>query len=356
MNINIVEQLNKTTLTIVRSKVYILVFGNTNYIWYTENNYIGEIKMIGQYLITFREVLEAALIVTIIFAYFNRSNRGHLKKYVWQGTILAIIVSSIIAIAVAILYGGLSSADAKLFEGVAAIIAVIVLTTMIIWMSLKGSNLKNEISEKVSQTVEKGTIVGLIAFSFIVVFREGFETVLFLIPFGAIDAAGTIIGAFLGIFSALLISYMIYKIGLKIDLGKFFYLSSVLLILLAAGLLGYGVHEILSYQNAIGADTGWLGVYAFDLGIEKGSLFHHKGAVGSIFAVMFGYSVKMEWGRIIAHSTYLIIFLPLTIIAYRRPEMLDNMRKMILRFIPQKQEIGNIRESEKEIEDQKQVQ
>ena len=147
--------------------------------------------MIGQYLITFREVLEAALITTIIFAYLIRTNKKHLMKYVWQGIVLAIAVSSVIAIAVALFHGGLSSADAKLFEGVAALIAVSVLTIMIIWMSFKGKTLNDEIDQKISQTVEKGTIAGLIVFSFITVFREGFETVLFLIPFGAIDVAGT---------------------------------------------------------------------------------------------------------------------------------------------------------------------
>jgi len=285
--------------------------------------------MFGQYLITFREVLEAALIISIIVAYFIRTRKEQLIRYVWVGVLIAVAVSAIIAVVVGVIYGGLSSESAKLFEGVAALIAVAVLTSMILWMALRAKFLKQEINEKVSQTLKRGTVMGLVGFSFIVVFREGFETVLFLVPFGASDVGGTIVGASLGMITALALSYLIFTIGIKIDLGRFFYLSSILLILLAAGLLGYGIHELISYQAATGAETGWLGTYAFNMGIPDGSVFHHKGAVGSIFAVMVGYSVKMEWGRIIAHLSYLLIFLPLTIIAYRKPEYLDFLRRCI---------------------------
>ncbi len=281
--------------------------------------------MIGQYLITFREVLEAALITAIIIAYFKRTNKDHLIKYVWLGISLALVASVGIAMIISLIYGGLSSADAKLFEGIASIIAVIVLTGMIFWMSMKGNTIKKEIDQKISQRMTNGTIIGLVAFSFIVVFREGFETVLFLIPFGASDTNATIIGASLGLFSALFVSYLIYSVGLKLNIRRYFYFSSILLVLLAAGLLGYGIHELISYQKAIGTDVGWLGIYAFDLGISDGSFLHHKGAIGSIFAVMLGYSVKMEYARIIVHISYLIIFLPLTIITYRAPHYIDRL-------------------------------
>ncbi len=287
--------------------------------------------MIGQYLITFREVLEAALITSIIAAYFLRTNRYHLMRHVWLGIGIAVLTSISIAVIVSIFYGGLSEAGAKLFEGVAALIAVAVLTTMIIWMAIKGKNIREDIDEDLSQTVKKGTALGLVGFSFIVVFREAFETVLFLIPFGASDPAGTIAGAVLGLISALIISLLIFRVGVKIDLGKFFFFTSILLILLAAGLFGYGVHEIISYQKATGTEIGWLGQYAYELDISKDSIWYHKGALGSIFAVMFGYSVKMEWARIIVHIAYLLIFLPLTIVAYTKPHYLDRAVDFIMR-------------------------
>jgi high-affinity iron transporter len=278
--------------------------------------------MLGQYLITFREVLEAALVTSIVIAYLARTGRQDLTRYVWWGVALAVAASLAIGAVVAVLYGGLSEAQVKLFEGVAALIAVVVLTSMILWMSTRGSAIGEEVKAKVQQAVEKGAVLGLIAFAFIVVFREGFETVLFLTPFASADPGGTVAGLLLGLASALVISLVIFMVGVRIDLRRFFYLSSILLVLLAGGLAGYGVHELIEYQEEVGAEVGWFGSIAFQLDIAKDSPLHHKGAVGSVAAVMLGYSVKMEWGRVLVHGAYLALFLPLTVLAYRRPEAL----------------------------------
>ena len=288
--------------------------------------------MLGQYLITFREVLEAALITSIILAYLIRTRKEYLILHIWKGVGMAVIASTVIAAATWMIYGGLSKANTKLFEGVAALIAVAVLTSMILWMAFKGRHLREEIRGKVNEAVQKGTIYGLIGLAFVVVFREGFETVLFLIPFTVNDIYGTILGAILGIISALAISFLIFKVGIKIDLKRFFYFSSLLLILLAAGLVGYGIHELIEYQGAIGLEPGWFGTYAFDLDIPKDNIFHHKGIIGSIFAVMFGYSVKMEWGRVIMHIFYLTIFIPLTILAYKKPGSFDIFTKLKMKI------------------------
>jgi high-affinity iron transporter len=296
--------------------------------------------MLGQYLITFREVLEAALIISIIFAFLTRIDKEELVKHVWNGVKIAIFASIITAIAIWMIYGGLSSTDSKLFEGIAALIAVAVLTTMILWMAFKGKYIKDEVQNKVESVIKKGTVYGLIGLGFVVVFREAFETILFLIPFAANDINGTLVGAVLGLITSLIIAYMIFKVGLRINLKRFFFLSSLLLIFLAAGLLGYGIHELFEYQEAVGNDPGWLGSIAYDIGISGDNIFHHKGVIGSIFAVMFGYSVKMEWGRIIIHLSYLIIFGSITIILYKKPQtfksFLNAMNKITISRFPAK--------------------
>jgi high-affinity iron transporter len=284
--------------------------------------------MLGQYLITFREVLEAALITSIVLAYMARTGKGDLGRYIWWGVTLAVAGSVATGLLVASVYGGLSESSEKLFEGAAALLAVVVLTSMILWMALKGGMMKDEVKEKVRKAVERGTVMGLVAFAFIVVFREGFETVLFLTPFASSDPGGTIVGAALGIVTSLVIAYFIFRVGVRINLRRFFYLSSLLLVLLAGGLAGYGVHELIEYKEAVGAETGWFGATAFDLGIASDSPLHHKGTVGSVFAVMFGYSTKMEWGRVIVHLAYLAIFIPMTVLAYRRPDVL---RRIVMR-------------------------
>jgi len=274
--------------------------------------------MLGQYLITFREVFEAALITSIMIAFLVKTNNEHLKKQIWIGVGISVIASIITGLFIFLLFDGLSQAGEKLFEALAAFVAVALLTWMILWMITKGTRIQNEIEEKIDHQLIKGPSWGLIGLTVIFVFREGFETVIFLTPFSLDSPLETFAGLILGVISALILSILIYRFGMNISIKKFFTFTSIILILLAAGLLGYGVHELFEYFEVIGIHTGWIGTTAFDLGIQKGSVFHHKGIIGSIFGVMFGYSVKMEWGRIIFHSLYLLTTLPLFYIIRNR--------------------------------------
>ena len=274
--------------------------------------------MIGQYLITFREVLEAALIIAIILAYLYRTKRRHLSRYVWYGVSIAIASALSLGLFIWLLYGGIPKSAQILFEGGAALLAVVVLTSMIFWMATKGKEIQIEVERRISTITTRGTVLGLVSFSFIVVFREGLETVLFLTPFLIDDAVATLIGAILGIGSALILSYALFVFGMRINIRRVFYYSSIFLILLAGGLFGYGVHELIEYWKYTGVELGWLGDYAYVLDIARDSILHHKGGVGSIFAVMFGYTVKAEWARVIVQIAYLAIFIPLITRVYHK--------------------------------------
>lgn len=274
--------------------------------------------MIGQFLLAFREALEAALITAIILAYLARTERNPLIRYVWYGVYLAVAASFGFGALIWFIYGGLSGSSKALFEGVAALFAVFVLSSMIYWMASKGKELRIEVERRVKAIVTRGATLALTSFSFIVVFREGLETVLFLTPFFLDDAVGTLVGALLGVVASLVLAYAIFIVGTKINVRRFFYFTSILLVLLAAGLVGYGVHELVEYSEDTGIELGWLGEYAYDLEIPSESPFHHKGPIGSIFAVMFGYTIKAEWIRVISHFAYLAITLPLVIWVYKK--------------------------------------
>jgi high-affinity iron transporter len=274
--------------------------------------------MIGPYLLTFREGLEAAMIIAIILAYLSRTQRGSFSRYVWYGVISSVVLALILGFSSWLLYGAIPKSAQVLFEGGAALLAVVVLTSMIFWMATKGRQIRVEIEQRVQAIATRGAVLGLVSFSFIVVFREGVETVVFLMPFLVDNAGLTLIGTALGMVSALILSFAIYIFGMRINLGKFFYYSSILLILLAGGLFGFGVHELIEYWKLGGVQLGWLGDYAYALNIPSDSILYHKGAVGSIFAVMLGYTVKAEWARVIVHLVYLAIALPLVIRVYRK--------------------------------------
>lgn len=276
--------------------------------------------VVAQYLLTFREVLEAALLAAIILAYLGQTGRLLLKRYAWYGIYSAVGASLVLGVGVWALYGALSEAQEKLFEGVAALVAVGVLTSMIYWMAMKARTLKASLQGRVEAAVTHGAIFGLFSVAFILVFREGLETVLFLTPFLVQDVPATLLGAGLGLGAGLLLAFGIFAFGLQLNLRKFFYFTSVLLILLAGGLLGYGIHELIEYGEAIGYQPGVWGQAAYVLPLASESLLHHKGAIGSIFAVLFGYSASPEWARLLAHGAYLAAALPLVILIYRRPE------------------------------------
>lgn len=274
--------------------------------------------MLGQYLITFREAFEAALISAIIFSYLIRTGRYELMRFVWHGIYMAIFVSIGLGILISLAYGILQRAFNLIFEAIASFFAFVVLSTMIYWMAFKGRYIKKDVERRIEAITTKGTSIGIMSITFIFVFREGLETVLFLTPFLQNDAEVTIIGVAIGIISALLLSYGIFLAGMKINLRKFFYFTSLLLIFLAGGLASYGIHELIEYFELIGAKVGWLAEPAYDLKIPEENIMHHKNIIGSVLAVMFGYTVSAEWARIIVHLLYLSIAFPSVILAYNR--------------------------------------
>ncbi|MFQ5907412.1 MAG: FTR1 family protein [Thermoplasmata archaeon] len=273
----------------------------------------------AQYLLTFREVLEASLLTAIILSYLVMTGRAGMKRYAWYGISVALAVSLLLGVFIFLLYGGLSEANRILFEGVAALIAVAVLTSMIFWMALQARTMKSRIQGRVEAAATRGAILGVAAVTFILVFREGLETVLFLTPFMVMEVSETILGVVLGVGAGLALAYAVFRFGIRLDLRKFFFFTSVLLILLAGGLFGYAIHELMEYAAIQGVDAGWWGQAAYVLPFSDGSLLHNKGLVGSILAVLFGYDIDPEWGRVIAHVLYLAVALPLVIFIHARP-------------------------------------
>jgi high-affinity iron transporter len=271
-------------------------------------------------LITFREALEVALVAAIILSFMVRSGRHGLGRYVWCGMVAALVASLGMGTAIWVVYSGLPEAVEPLFEVVAAYVAVVILSTMIYWMATRGKSIKQEMEKRVEAITSRGTVIGFILLGFVIVFREGLETVLFLTPLLTTDAIGTLIGTAAGVFAAVLLAYAIFVIGVKINLHRFFCLTSILLILLAGGLTGSGTHELLEYTEKAGLNAGWLAQPAYSLSIPEGNPFHHEGIIGSIFAVLFDYTVSAEWARLIVHVAYLAITLPIVIHIYRKTE------------------------------------
>jgi high-affinity iron transporter len=200
--------------------------------------------MIGTFLIALREGLEAALIVSIVLGYLRKTGQGQYARFAWAGVGAAVLVSLAVGIIIQAVGAELEGQAEQIFEGTLMLVAVGVLTWMIFWMRYQARTLKSSLESDIQAAIGKGSPRGLFAVSFLAVVREGIETAIFIsaAAFTA-DAAGTIGGTILGLLVAVAIGYAIYASTVRLNLRLFFNVTSVLLLVFAAGLFAHGIHE-----------------------------------------------------------------------------------------------------------------
>jgi len=262
----------------------------------------------GPLAITFRESLEAALIIGIIAAYLKKTGRGDLNRYLFIGVSAAIIASVSIGGVVITIFGGLSGVSEKLFEGLASILATIVLTYMIFWMAKNSRKIKGELENRISTTVSSGYVLGISAIAFVTVIREGLETVLFLTAFAVQDLTSTILGLVIGIASALLLSFALFKSTYRLNLKVFFKYTSIILLIFGAGLIGYGTHELIEAAELSNIELGFLSTSAYDINpVDTSHTLHEKGLIGSLMKSLVGYDGNPEWLRVFVYLGYWLL-------------------------------------------------
>jgi high-affinity iron transporter len=201
--------------------------------------------VLANYLIGLREGLEAALIVTILIAYVVKIDRRDVLARIWLGVGLAVLLA--LGIGALLTYGtyGLSFTAQETIGGVLSIVATALVTWMVFWMLRTARDLKGHLQGHIDKHLV-GAGFGLVLVAFLAVGREGIETALFL--WAAVQATGAttmpLLGAGLGIATAIALGWLIYAGMLKINLSKFFTYTGAILIVVAAGVLSYGVHDL----------------------------------------------------------------------------------------------------------------
>ncbi len=261
-------------------------------------------NMLPSFIITFREALEAALIIGIIAAYIAKLGRKDLNRHLFAGVLAALVASAGVAIIFKAVYGGLEGTAEQLFEGAAALTAAAVLTYMIFWMAGNSKKIKGELQEKIDISISKGEMIGISMLSFIAVFREGVETVLFLGTLAISSPVDTLAGFALGVIVVVLLSAVMFRGIFSLDMSKFFKYTSILLILFSAGMVATGVHEL----NEAGIIPPVV-EHVWDINPPvnpDGSypLLHENGAVGSILKALIGYNGNPSLTEVIAYAGY----------------------------------------------------
>ncbi len=260
--------------------------------------------IIAPFVVSLREGIEAALIIAIMLSYLRKTGRENLKRGVIYGTSLAFVSSLLLATMMAMIWGAFEGPMMNVFEGSVVLIAAILLTSMIFWMRKASFGLASEIEQSVEKGVTK-TRLSLALLSFALILREGVELVLFTAALAIQEGSTTYIGAFLGLIVATFVGFGIYQGSLRINFKSFFNTTSVLLVLFAAGMIAYGIHELQEVGIlAIGPLEVW-NINPPLLPDGSYPLLHEKGLIGGLAKALFGYNGNPSALEVIAYLGYL---------------------------------------------------
>lgn len=253
--------------------------------------------MLSTFIIALREGLEASLIVGILVAYLKKTDRTQLLRPLWIGVSGAIILSLGVGAALNLSSSELSDRNEEIFAGTASVLAVIFVTAMVFWMKKASRTLRAELHGKLEASGLG--VFAVAATAFFAVVREGLETALFL--YSNFSTAGTSVGPsaglVIGLAAAVLLGYLLYKRAVSFNLGRFFKITGIALIVVAAGVLAHGIGEFqdlgwLSGQESIAWNiTSWLSPDSLLAGLLAGSI---------------GFSTSMSWLQVGFWLFYLV--------------------------------------------------
>ena len=252
-------------------------------------------------LITLREGLEAALIVGIVIGYLAKIGQRNQVRAAWLGVLAAVAASTLIAFGINAVGAKLEAPAEQIFEGSTMFLAVIVITWMVLWMRVQARFFKGALEKDIHTAATSGQMWALFGVTFLAVFREGVETALFLAASAfAVDGITTLIGAVVGLGAAALLGWLIYASTVRLNVGLFFNVTSVLLLFFAAGLFAHGVHE---FQE----------VSLLPMTIEHvwdiNHILNESSTPGELLKALFGYNGNPSLLEVLSYVAYWVLAL-----------------------------------------------
>jgi high-affinity iron transporter len=262
-------------------------------------------QLFGSALIGVREGLEAAIVVTILVAFLVKSNRRDALRWVWLGVGAAVVMTVAVFLAIQFGENTISGLGAEAIAGVASLVAVAIVTTMIVWMKKASASMSGQLKGDMSKALEAGAFA-VLSLSFLAVGREGVETALFMVGFADAKTLWPLTGLVIGVLAAVAIAFAMYRGALRINLAKFFSYTGAFLVVVAAGILSYGIGALQT--------VGWipgLSSRAFDIS----SWFDWSSWYGQVIEGVFNVTPTPTWLQFLGWALYLVIVL----IVFLRP-------------------------------------
>ena len=265
-------------------------------------------QVFGSGLIGLREGLEASMIVMILVAFLVKSDRRDALKWVWLGVGAAIAMTVVVFLGIQLGENTVTGLAAEAIAGVASLIAVVIVTTMVLWMKRAAAGMSGQLRSEMASALETGALA-VTALAFLAVGREGVETALFMVGYADAETLWPLTGLIIGVLIAAAIAYGLYKGAVRLDLGKFFSYTGVFLILVAAGVLSYGVGALQT--------VGWLPgltTRAFDIT----SWFNWSSWYGEVIQGIFNITPTPTVLQLLCWLTYVAVVLVLFLRPGRR--------------------------------------
>jgi len=265
--------------------------------------------MLVPFLVMLREGIEAALIVGIVASYLHHARRKELMPAVWVGVLLASALSLFVGAALQLVAAEFPQKQQELFEGVVGLVAVVLLTSMVFWMRKAARSIKGELHASIDRALarESGPAWALIGMVFLAVAREGLESVFFLLAiFQQSQGWEAPVGALAGIALSIVIGIGLYKGGIRLDLRRFFRITGVFILLVAAGLLAGSLRKF--HEAGI-----WNGLQ--QVVVDLSEVLPMDGPLGAVLSGLFGYQAAPVLGEVIVY----VAFLAITLFLFFRP-------------------------------------
>lgn len=263
--------------------------------------------MLANFLIGLREGLEAALVVGILIAYLHKLGQSQQVRTVWAGVFTAIAAAAAVGSVLTFSSFELSDQSQEILAGFLSISAAGLITWMILWLAQKSRHLRKELEGGVDRAVIAGG-ASLFSLAFFAVGREGIETAVFI--WNAImqskETATPVFGTFLGIFASVVLGYALYKGSLKINIGKFFRYSGAALVVVAAGMFSYAIHDLQEGGLIPGSED-----HAYNIS----SIINPDGFLGTVLGGSVNFSTEPTKLQV---AFWFIYFIPVAILFYRQ--------------------------------------